>query len=235
MTNFDMSRYDVKCIANSNLPIGGMSGRTSNSKNVVSPPDQSPCSSSDTKGRTVDLAYGLAMQQQQQQKQQQEHDYWSFLALHQQSIQQGSNYRDDNDENDNNNNSYLNVFPCGGANMDFSTGVTTAVDAQGKNGNYMWNCSGGDDDVYIMQHSCDQTQQDDEEEVEKTNRDSSTGGGGVCYSTIPYATPNALGTGYENESGSWVTLQPSSSNHAYPQTATKTNMGVFQTPIFGME
>ncbi|GLT53222.1 hypothetical protein SLA2020_265080 [Shorea laevis] len=36
VTNFDMSRYDVKSIANSNLPIGGMSGKSKNSSESAS-------------------------------------------------------------------------------------------------------------------------------------------------------------------------------------------------------
>lgn len=36
MTNFDMSRYDVKSIASSNLPIGGMSGKSKTSSESVS-------------------------------------------------------------------------------------------------------------------------------------------------------------------------------------------------------
>ncbi|XP_061964215.1 AP2-like ethylene-responsive transcription factor AIL5 [Populus nigra] len=36
VTNFDMSRYDVKNIANSNLPIGGISGKSKNSSESAS-------------------------------------------------------------------------------------------------------------------------------------------------------------------------------------------------------
>ncbi|XP_048228181.1 AP2-like ethylene-responsive transcription factor AIL5 isoform X2 [Ricinus communis] len=36
VTNFDMSRYDVKSIANSNLPIGGISGKPKNSQDSAS-------------------------------------------------------------------------------------------------------------------------------------------------------------------------------------------------------
>ncbi|XP_011009808.1 PREDICTED: AP2-like ethylene-responsive transcription factor AIL5 [Populus euphratica] len=36
VTNFDMSRYDVKSIANSNLPIGGISGKSKNSSESAS-------------------------------------------------------------------------------------------------------------------------------------------------------------------------------------------------------
>ncbi|KAH7544667.1 hypothetical protein FEM48_Zijuj01G0010100 [Ziziphus jujuba var. spinosa] len=36
VTNFDMSRYDVKSIASSNLPIGGMSGKSKNSSESIS-------------------------------------------------------------------------------------------------------------------------------------------------------------------------------------------------------
>ncbi|CAA6670325.1 unnamed protein product [Spirodela intermedia] len=92
VTNFDMSRYDVKSIVASNLPVGGMAGGR------ASKPADSPSSSVETRsldgrpqgeGRDIDLPapaaslLGLALPLSQNQ---QHHDYWSLLALHNQQI-----------------------------------------------------------------------------------------------------------------------------------------------------
>lgn len=202
VTNFDMSRYDVKSILASNLPIGGMSGRTSKASDSSS-------SSSDTRsvdatkqvdGRDLDLcggssaSFAFAMPLKQDQQHQ---DYWSLLALHQQQAPESIP-------------SFTLYSP--GVNMDFST-ASAGVVGQGNNGSFLLN--GG----MMPPHQQQQQQQQSQ--------------GNAC--AIPYATPIALGNGYEASGygGSWVT-PVASSMHAYQQAA-KTSMGFFPTPIFGME
>ncbi|XP_058067958.1 AP2-like ethylene-responsive transcription factor AIL5 [Magnolia sinica] len=122
VTNFDMSRYDVKSIVNSNLPIGGITTKAKASES----------SSSDTKSvesklifddsfaaHSSSLSFAVPIKPDPQ-------DYWSLLALHNQTQNSSKN-------NNNNNN---NLFQSSGNssafhslsnfNLDFST--STAVD-----------------------------------------------------------------------------------------------------------
>ncbi|MQL88695.1 hypothetical protein Taro_021261 [Colocasia esculenta] len=205
VTNFDMSRYDVKSILASNLPIGGMSGRASKASDSSS--SSSDNRSADTKqidGRDLDLcgtsaSFAFAMPiKQDQQHQHQQQDYWSLLALHQQQAQQAS---------EGNPNPPFTLYSPG-VNMDFST-ATTGVMGHG-NGSFLLNGSG-----MVLQQQQGQ-------------------GNNAC--SIPYATPISLGSNNFEASGyvgGWVSPVPSSV-HPYQQ-ATKTGMGFFQTPIFGME
>ncbi|CAA6671085.1 unnamed protein product [Spirodela intermedia] len=125
VTNFDMSRYDVKSILASNLPIGGMSGRT-----PTKATDSSSSSSDASKqvdGRDLDLAGGGGSSANQmfalplrhdQQHHQQHHDYWSLLALHNQQAppQQGQDM-----------NSCFDLYSSG-VNVDFSSPVSCSTE-----------------------------------------------------------------------------------------------------------
>ncbi|XP_078443969.1 AP2-like ethylene-responsive transcription factor AIL5 [Wolffia australiana] len=71
VTNFDMSRYDVKSILASNLPIGGMAAR-----NQIKGPDSSPDGSTQIDGRDSPASHHLFALPTPH------HDYWSMLALH---------------------------------------------------------------------------------------------------------------------------------------------------------
>ncbi|KAL1371973.1 AP2-like ethylene-responsive transcription factor AIL5 isoform X1 [Arachis hypogaea] len=69
VTNFDMSRYDVKSIANSTLPIGGLSNKNKNSADdpvVTQPPPPPPSSST--------LSFAIPI------KQDPSADYWSIIG-----------------------------------------------------------------------------------------------------------------------------------------------------------
>ncbi|WOL19735.1 hypothetical protein Cni_G28537 [Canna indica] len=83
VTNFDMSRYDVNSIVNSNLPIGSLSAKSSSAKAAESPP---PLTSSSTE---TTLSTNIKHQIEHH------HDpsaYWSLLALphhHHQQQQSG--------------------------------------------------------------------------------------------------------------------------------------------------
>ncbi|KAL4346131.1 hypothetical protein AHAS_Ahas11G0347700 [Arachis hypogaea] len=71
VTNFDMSRYDVKSIASSTLPIGGLSNKNKNSADdpvVSQPPPPPPPPSSST------LSFAIPI------KQDPSADYWSIIG-----------------------------------------------------------------------------------------------------------------------------------------------------------
>uniref|UniRef100_A0A2N9IW60 AP2/ERF domain-containing protein n=1 Tax=Fagus sylvatica TaxID=28930 RepID=A0A2N9IW60_FAGSY len=89
VTNFDMSRYDVKSIANSNLPIGGMSGKSKNSSDSAAS-DSKSIDGSDRRSDDRDhssassitfasqptsssLSFAIPIKQDPS-------DYWSFLG-----------------------------------------------------------------------------------------------------------------------------------------------------------
>ncbi|KAL5549171.1 hypothetical protein UlMin_004402 [Ulmus minor] len=127
VTNFDMSRYDVKSIANSNLPIGGTSTKSNKSE-----------SHSDT--RSVDEASSVSFASQPNSstlsfaipiKQDPSPDYWSNILGYQ-------------NKNTSNNNSYNNPtatylhsssLPF---NMDFSTS-TSSTSASDQNNSCFYN------------------------------------------------------------------------------------------------
>lgn len=201
VTNFDMTRYDVKTIASTILPIGGMSGvttRTNSSKNA-----SSPCSSSSdhypNTNNTTDLdlttappsIYGFSLNHQQKQQQQQ-HDYWSLLALHQQQQQ------------------HFNVFPGGAVNMDFS--------GEENGGGYIWSGGDGTCEMY-NQHVQTPPQHQHQQQHQQQHQHQQMEGDNHTLSLV---------NGYDENGGvSWITSRPSPSSTS--------NMGLYQTAIFGMD
>ncbi|NP_001290493.1 AP2-like ethylene-responsive transcription factor AIL5 [Elaeis guineensis] len=126
VTNFDISRYDVKSIANSNLPIGGMTGRPSKAT------ESSPSSSSDAMtveakqlldGRDPSASLGFAALPIKH-----DQDFWSLFALQQQQQQQ---------QQQSNQASGFGLFSSG-VTMDFST-ASNGVISQGCGGSLVWN------------------------------------------------------------------------------------------------
>ena len=124
VTNFDMSRYDVKSILASNLPIGGMSGRTIKAS-------ESSSSSSDMSKqmevRDMEFAGGspvnqhlLALPLRPDQHHQHHHDYWSLLALHHQQLQQQQQQQQHAHHGVQEINGFFDVYSSG-VNMDFSS------------------------------------------------------------------------------------------------------------------
>ncbi|OIW19421.1 hypothetical protein TanjilG_09441 [Lupinus angustifolius] len=205
VTNFDMSRYDVKNIANSTLPIGGLSSKNKNSSNSVS--DQSKSHSDERDPSNSASSVSFASQQHQLQSNstltfaipiKQDHsDYWSVLGYH-------------------NNTTSVTTTPTSFAssnngtpfNMDFSAAPSNDTN----NAAAFLNGSSGSIFVQNQKHS----------------------GGSSNSSSIPLAMPMFSlnsNSGYENSSagyGNWIgpTL------HTF-QTHAKPSL--FQTPIFGME
>ncbi|XP_077236785.1 AP2-like ethylene-responsive transcription factor AIL5 [Tasmannia lanceolata] len=180
VTNFDMSRYDVKSIANSNLPVGGITSKTkaseSSSENVnieTSQIDDSYASHSSA------LSFALPIKPDH-------HDYWSLLALQNQSHNNAKN--------------------------------TSTLFQPSPN-------------CYPF-HSLT-TQDMDFSSATPISQSNGVLGGGIIQQQnpiIPFATPISVASSYGNSNyGSWVAPPI----HAFE--AAKPNLGVFQTPIFGVE
>ncbi|KAL6194448.1 hypothetical protein ACLB2K_035532 [Fragaria x ananassa] len=210
VTNFDMSRYDVKSIANSNLPIGGMSGKSKNSS------DQSL--SADSKSlddRDLSSASSVTFASSSQQpasnsstlsfaipiKQDPSTEYWSNIFGYQvpNNNPSANNVRNPNS---------VGVAPTYfHSNMDFSATSSTATTTTETNGLFY---SG----IYNV-HGQQQQQQQEQQQ--------STSSG--TNNPIPYSTPLGLSSnmGYDQSSspgyGTWI----------------GPGLNLFQTPIFGME
>ncbi|PQQ01705.1 AP2-like ethylene-responsive transcription factor AIL5 [Prunus yedoensis var. nudiflora] len=218
VTNFDMSRYDVKSIANSNLPIGGMSGKSKNSSDSDSKSIEGNRSADD---RDLSSASSVTFAPQQTSsstlsfaipiKQDPSTDYWSnIFGYHHNaknpstvSVAPSSLFQSCTTNVPYGNNSSQIPF-----NMDFSVSATSSTSPSETNNGYFVNYNA---------HG-----------QQKQQQDQSTSG----TNSIPFATPIALNSnnGFETSSGygSWI----GPSLHTF-QTHAKTNL--FQTPIFGME
>ncbi|URD93740.1 AP2 [Musa troglodytarum] len=127
VTNFDMSRYDVNSIVNSNIPIGGLSAGSSKAS------ESSPSSSSDT--MNIDVKHQLHRHDPSASlgpatvAMKQDRDYWSLLALHhhQQQQQQSSQA------------SGFSLFSSGST-MDFATAASNkAMSQETGGGGVAWN------------------------------------------------------------------------------------------------
>ncbi|KAF2309457.1 hypothetical protein GH714_002727 [Hevea brasiliensis] len=228
VTNFDMSRYDVKSIANSNLPIGGISNKSKNSLDSASDSKSiDGCRSADDRDlssassvtfasqppATSALSFALPIKQDPS-------DYWSNILGCQRGTSTSSSLNSiGKSTNSNVAQSVLfqssTNFPSTTAfSMDFNNGSST-VNESNNNGLLF---SGG----YLQQQS---------------GGVSGGGGGGISTnssSSVPFATPVALnisGSSYEGNSsyGSWI----AQSLHSFQ--SAKPNLSMFQTPIFGME
>ncbi|KAG1364120.1 AP2-like ethylene-responsive transcription factor AIL5 [Cocos nucifera] len=114
VTNFDMSRYDVESILNSDLPIGGVSSKAFKAS------DSSSTSSTSNARHQIGGGDSIALPLEQDQ------DYWSLLALQQQQQQQRNLM------------SGFEVFGSG-VNMDFSAAASVGGIGQGRVGTVVWN------------------------------------------------------------------------------------------------
>ncbi|XWS73244.1 hypothetical protein CRYUN_Cryun02cG0111100 [Craigia yunnanensis] len=216
VTNFDMSRYDVKSIANSNLPIGGLSNKSKNcsdsasdSKSTDDDRDHSSASSTMTfaslPAASSTLSFAIPIKQDPS-------DYWSNIFRYNNCTASLSSAKNPSvaptnlfHQSSNNGSG----FPSpSGFSMDF--GGNSAVNESINNG--LFNGGG-----YVQQQ---------QQQI----------GISTSTSSLPFATPivlnNSGNDNYEGYSGygSWNIAQ---TLHSY-QTA-KPSLSVFQTPIFGME
>ncbi|KAA8535600.1 hypothetical protein F0562_030603 [Nyssa sinensis] len=211
VTNFDMSRYDIKSIVNSNLPVGGITGKskTSSDSNCDNKSqfdggrfdDSDPSSASSVNfasqpAATSSLSFALPI------KQDPSSDYWSILGYHNSSLNNAKNPNATTTtlfQASNNGPTHLQgTMPFS---MDFST--TSRVN-EANNNNGFFN---GD---YLQQQSYSTTS---------------------SSNSIPFATPitlNSTNSTYEGSSfGNWIA--------PYSFQSAKPNLSVFQTPIYGME
>ncbi|XVE98772.1 hypothetical protein REPUB_Repub03eG0137700 [Reevesia pubescens] len=221
VTNFDMSRYDVKSIANGNLPIGGLSNKSKNgsdsasdSKSTDDDRDHSSASSLVTfasqRAANSTLSFAIPIKQDPS-------DYWSNIFGYNNTAASLISSKNPSIAPTNlfhqSSNSGYRIQSTSGFSMDF--GGNSAVNESINNG--LFNGGG-----YVQQ----QQQQQQQHSGVSSNSTSSP----------PFATPivlnNSSNSSYEGSSGygSWNIAQ---SLHSY-QTA-KSSLSVFQTPIFGME
>ncbi|XP_071911326.1 AP2-like ethylene-responsive transcription factor AIL5 [Coffea arabica] len=237
VTNFDISRYDVKSIASSNLPVGGISNNKSNNNNKTSSDSLSDNKSGDGSNRSDDrdhssatsvsfvsqpstsaLGFGLPIKQNSPSTS----DFWSSLGYH--------------------NNNVTAKIPTPTAiplfqNPSTPNGTTLQcttpsfnVDYPTNNNNNGYFSGGG---YFQQQH-------------QQSNVLGGGGGGGNGNGTgtnssspseqVPFVTRIALGSSNGTGStydaanfGNWI----SPTLHSFQPA--KPNLSVFQTPIFGME
>ncbi|GAV85651.1 AP2 domain-containing protein, partial [Cephalotus follicularis] len=218
VTNFDMSRYDVKSIANSNLPVGGVT-KSKNSSESASDcksidgsrsddRDFSPASSvtfASSQPATSTLSFAIPI------KQDPSADYWSLLGYHCNSATITTLNNNKNPsvapglfQNSTNGSGFQSLTAF---NMDFA--ASSSVNESNNNIGLFNNCG------YNGYHQ--------QQNVGISTSSSSS-------SIIPFATPIALNSGSNcYEGGSWI----AQSLHSYQ--SAKPNLSLFQTPIFGME
>ncbi|KAK6235883.1 hypothetical protein SCA6_011220 [Theobroma cacao] len=210
VTNFDMSRYDVKSIANSNLPIGGLSNKSKNcsdsasdGKSTDDDRDHSSASSAVTfasqPAPSSALSFAVPIKQDPS-------DYWSNIFGYNNTAASLSSAKNPSvaptlfHQSSNNGSAFQDPSA-----FSMAFGVNSLVN---ESSNGLFNGGG-----YVQQQS----------------------GVSTSTSSLPLATPTALNNSgnnnYESSSGygSWI----AQSLHSY-QTA-KPSLSVFQTPIFGME
>ncbi|KAL6977774.1 hypothetical protein U1Q18_026560 [Sarracenia purpurea var. burkii] len=223
VTNFDMSRYDVKSIANSNLPVGGLTAKPKTSSDSFSDTnnvdggrsdDRDPSSASSvtfTSQPQISTVSCFALPIKQDFV-----DYWSILGYHHHNSSDLNNSKNPNENvlyqasSSTNGSSFQGTTAFS---MDFNTsssvsgGTTTTTSATVPNHHNGF--FGGGVGNYLQQQS------------------NSTPSG------IPFAAPIALNgnSSYEGSAGfgNWV----APSLHSFQPA--KPNLSVFQTPIFGME
>ena len=226
VTNFDMSRYDVKSIANSTLPIGGLSGKNKNSTDSASESKSHEASRSDERDPSAASSVTFASQQQPSSStlsfaipiKQDPSDYWSILGYHNSPLD-NTGIRNTTSVTatsfpSSNNGTTSSLTPF---HMEFSNAPTST----GSDNDAAFFSGGG---IFVQQQS-------------GHGNGHGSGSSGSSSSSlscsIPFATPifslNS-NTSYESSAGygNWIgpTLHTFQS-HAKPS--------LFQTPIFGME
>ncbi|WVZ13131.1 hypothetical protein V8G54_017661 [Vigna mungo] len=215
VTNFDMSRYDVKSIANSTLPIGGLSSKNKTSGDSASESKSHEASRSDERDLSSASSVTFGSQQQPSSStlsfaipiKQDPSDYWSILGYHNPTLD-NSGVR--------NTASVTTTSP-------FQMDLSSAPSNTGSENNAAFFSGGG----IFVQH------QSGNGNGNGNGHGHGNGSSGSLSCSIPFATPifslNS-NTSYESSAGygNWIgpTLHTFQS-HAKPS--------LFQTPIFGME
>ncbi|KAK7347732.1 hypothetical protein VNO80_22271 [Phaseolus coccineus] len=221
VTNFDMSRYDVKSIANSTLPIGGLSSKNKTSADSASESKSHEASRSDERDPSSASSVTFGSQQQPSSStlsfaipiKQDPSDYWSILGYHNPTLD-NSGVRNTTSVTTtsfaSSNNGTAGATP-------FQMDLSSAPSSTGSDNNAAFFSGGG---IFVQQQS-------------GHGNGHGNGSSGSLSCSIPFATPifslNS-NTSYESSAGygNWIgpTLHTFQS-HAKPS--------LFQTPIFGME
>ncbi|XP_028797701.1 AP2-like ethylene-responsive transcription factor AIL5 [Neltuma alba] len=226
VTNFDMSRYDVKSIANSSLPVGGFSSKPKNSSdssasdsksndggsrstdNIDRDPSSTSSATFASQPSTSNLSFAVPII-----KQDPTTDYWSNIF----GYQNPSSFK-------NIPNGVTMASPLQNYNNNSSSPVPFSLELQRNNNAFM-------NEGVVVQNIHQQ------QSGSSNNNNSSSSAGTVHSSSssgIPLATPIGLNSngGYESSSeyGNW-SIGPGGL-HTF-QTHAKGSL--YQTPIFGME
>lgn len=207
VTNFDISRYDVKSIASSNLPVGGMSNKSKTSsdsasetgKNVeagnrLDDPDRDRDISSvpnfpPQTPTMVNLGFGLPIKQDAS-------DFWSSLGY----------------TNDDQNNSCKNVPYFQG----------TTMHAQGAT-------------LYSMEPPASNSSLNEVNNIGFYQQSVGSSTTLVPRSEISMALNSNIATTTTTIDGSSFGNWMTTSLHSFQGSSAKNNLAPFQTPIFGME
>ncbi|XP_061361698.1 AP2-like ethylene-responsive transcription factor AIL5 [Gastrolobium bilobum] len=224
VTNFDMSRYDVKSIASSTLPIGGLSSKNKNSTDSLSDGRSHEASRSDERDPSSSSSSSVTFASQQPSsstlsfaipiKQDPSSDYWSILGYHNPPLDSAIKNTNTSVTATTN----TTYFPSSNIGTALQCSNTTPFHMEFSNApsntssdNNAAFFSGG---IFVQQQS-------------------GSSGGGSSSSSIPFATPifslNS-NSSYENNPGYGNWIGPNL--HTF-QTHAKPSL--FQTPIFGME
>ncbi|KAK4755766.1 hypothetical protein SAY87_009523 [Trapa incisa] len=250
VTNFDMSRYDVKSIMNSTLPIGGMSGKSRNGSDTTSDSWsgsrsdelQDPSSASsltfNAQPPSSTLSFAIPI------KPDTGADCWSNMfatQTHNQMVPLS-----------NSNNSAPPIFALPETsgmlhsipsmmsyNMDFTVGQSAGIGnpnaIANPSGLFIFNGSTGGYKGFQHQHQISE------------NSAVAAGTTASVQQMIPFATPIGLGCNNNNKTSSSTTSNSGSnswnsktgSSNIAPSLhsiqAAKSSLSVLQTPIFGME
>ncbi|KAG2407593.1 AP2-like ethylene-responsive transcription factor AIL5 Protein AINTEGUMENTA-LIKE 5 [Vigna angularis] len=213
VTNFDMSRYDVKSIANSTLPIGGLSSKNKTSADSASESKSHEASRSDERDPSSASSVTFGSQQQPSSStlsfaipiKQDPSDYWSILGYHNPTLD-NSGVR--------NTASVTTTSP-------FQMDLSSAPSNTGSENNAAFFSGGG---IFVQQQSG---------HGNGNGHGHGNGSGGSLSCSIPFASPifslNS-NTSYESSAGYCNWIGPTL--HAFQSHAKPS---LFQTPIFGME
>lgn len=227
VTNFDMNRYDVKSIANSNLPIGGISGgKSKNSSESASDSRSIEGSRSDDRDlssassvtfasqpATSTLSFAIPIKQDPS-------DYWTSILGYQNTSAKNTSSGIVAPSTLYQSSTSSPPFQSPTAfSMDFNANSSVNDNSNNNNNNGLL-FNGG----YIQQ------QQSVGNGIISTSSSST--------SNIPFATPIAAlhgnnGSGSYDGNSSYGSSWIAQSLHSYQ--SAKPNLSVFQTPIFGME
>jgi len=224
VTNFDMSRYDVKSIANSTLPIGGLSSKNKNSGDSASESKSHEASRSDERDPSSASSVTFGSQQQASSStlsfaipiKQDPSDYWSILGYHNPTALDNSGVRNTTSVTTT---SFASSDNGTAGATPFQMDLSSAPSSTGSDNNAAFFSGGG---IFVQQQS-----------GHGNGNGHGNGSSGSLSCSIPFATPifslNS-NTSYESSAGygNWIgpTLHTFQS-HAKPS--------LFQTPIFGME